>query len=346
MNFISLLLLASFAVHSASATASDVPDLNSARVHVADRSDAEFKRGTAKALEAVIVKLTGSSAAARTKSARAVIGQAQRLVQQFGYESPRAASSSTDALVLRVEFDSNVLHEKMRARQLVVWGKERPDTLIWLVIEDDNGRRLLGMQDTHQALQVFKRRAAARGIPVVFPLGDISESAAVAQATSAASVASAVREYSDTYNVRSVLVGYLRRAPTNLWENDWRLNGQGENSSWEQLGDVVELLAEEAADSLADRLGRRYASSAQRSAAELVAVLIRGVTNPRDYARTQRYLGSVDSVRSLMVSRVDAEGVTFDLTVNGGLRALTQTLSFGQILAPDPSEPSVFYLKP
>ncbi|MDA0820840.1 MAG: DUF2066 domain-containing protein [Proteobacteria bacterium] len=346
MNFISVMLLTWSAVYSLTAVASDVPDLNSARVSVADRSDTEFKRATAKALEAVIIKLTGSSAAAQTKSARAVIGQAQRLVQQFSYERPRDASSNADALDLRVEFDSRVLHEEMRARQLVVWGKERPDTLIWLVTEDENGRRLLGAQDTHQAVGVLKRRAAERGIPLVFPRADASEAAAVVQASSAAEIESAVREYSETYNVRSVLVGYLRQAPPNMWENDWLLNSQGETSSWEQLGDVVELLAEEAADSLADALGRRYAGSTQQSAAELVAVLIRGVTSARDYARTERYLSSVDSVRSLVVRQVDTRGITFDLTVNGGLRALTQTISFGQLLAPDTSDPSVFDLKP
>ncbi|MFT4581923.1 MAG: hypothetical protein ACI915_000674 [Gammaproteobacteria bacterium] len=346
MNFISLMLLAWLAIYSDTAVASDVRNLNSARVRVADRSDAEFKRGTAKALEAVIIKFSGNSAAAQAKSARAVIGQAERLVQQFSYERPRDALSSADGLVLRVEFDSVVLQEEMRARQLVVWGKERPDTLIWLVIDDESGRRLLGMQDTHQAMRVLKRRAAERGIPLVFPRADVSESATLSQASSTAELVSALSRYSDTYNARSVLVGYLVRAPSGMWETDWRLNGQGETSGWEQLGDVVELLAEEAADSLADALGRRYAGSSQHSAEELVAVSVRGLTSARDYARTERYLSSVDSVRSLMVRQINAESITFDLTVNGGLRALTQTISFGNVLRPDPRDPSVFDLKP
>jgi hypothetical protein len=111
--------------------AADVDNLYSARVAVKDRSDAEFKRGMARALEAVIVKLTGSSAEARTKAARAVVGQASRLVQQFGYERPLTSGPDTDDLILRAEFDARVLTNEMRSRGLVVWGKERPDTLVW-----------------------------------------------------------------------------------------------------------------------------------------------------------------------------------------------------------------------
>ena len=326
------------------AGATDVEGLNSARVAVVDRSDAEFRRAIAKALESVIVKLTGDGAVARSKPGRGVVGQAKRLVQQFGYERPRNSAPSSDELVLRVEFDARVLNKEMRARGLVVWGKERPDTLVWLVVEEAAGRRLLGAQDENELLRVMRETAAARGIPLVFPLVDIAETNAVATAVSSLELERMLQLSSDRYGVGSILIGYLRQAIPGLWENRWTLMVADESLTWEQQGDLVELLVEEATDSLADALGRRYASPTIHAQTDAVAVIVAGLTSPEDYARTERHLRTLDSVTSLFVRRVDDRGMTFDLTVQGGAAALSESISFGQTLSPDPVDGSLFHL--
>jgi len=330
-----------------SASAADVGNLYSARVRVADRSDTEFKRGIAKALEAVIVKLTGSSATARTKSARAVVGQAKRLVQQFGYERPADGSiAGTPQLMLRVEFDSRVLTREMRSRGLVVWGKERPDTLVWLVIDDSAGRRLLGALDEHPIMDAIRNRAAARAIPVVFPLGDIGEATSVPTAATAAELDAVLVENSAKYDVRSILIGQIVQVMPALWESRWRLGVANETLTWDQQGDLAALMGEEAADTLADALGRRYASPAVHVGADKVVLTVRKVASPDDYARTERYLRTLDSVTNLLVSRVDNNGIVFDLDVQGGAVALRQSISFGQTLAPDPDNPGIYLLTP
>jgi hypothetical protein len=333
------LLFCSFAT-----VATDVGGLNSARVAVADRSDAEFERGLANALEAVIVKLTGSSETARTPRSRVVIGRAQRLVQQFGYE--RLYGDNSQALFMRVEFDARVLSEEMRSRNLVVWGKERPDTLVWIIIDSIKGRQLLAGQDNHELLGALQNRARARGIPLIFPLGDIIESRAVMGHNSAAELEQALRQRSQIYGVGSVLTGYLQQVLPNLWEIQWQLRVEGESLRWEQQGDLVGLLVEEAADSLADALGRRYAAPALHAHADSIEVTVTGVTSPTDYARTERYLRTVDSVTDLMVRRVNEQAIVFALTVRGGLPALAQIVSFGQILSPDLVDNTVFRLNP
>ena len=78
-----------------------VEQLTLARVPVADRSDIEFARGTSKALELVLVKLTGDSRTPRSERGRAVLAKAKRLVQQFGYEKSKLGGNS-DELLLRV----------------------------------------------------------------------------------------------------------------------------------------------------------------------------------------------------------------------------------------------------
>ena len=326
--------------------AADVEGLNSARVRVSDRSDEEFNRGVARALEVVIIKLSGNSATPRSSGGRAVVQQAQRLVQQFGYERPRNSGANTNDLVLRVEFDARVLSEQMRSHNLVVWGKERPETLVWLVVDDASGRKILGAQDTHEIIRVMKNRAHVRGIPLVFPLADIAEASALADQMSSSALANVVYANSEKYGVRSVLFGHIRQVASSLWENHWSLQVAGKSITWEQQGDIVELLVEESTDSLANALGRRYAGAANQSASDVVAVTVKGLHSAADYARTERYLSTLDSVTNLLVRQVDEQGIIFDLAVQGGLLSLTQSISFGQTLTPDPTDPGVFRLNP
>jgi len=335
------LLLGTFAVNAA-----DVDGLNSARVPVNDRSEAEFKRGIAKALEAVVVKLTGDSGVPRTKPGRGVVGQAKRLVQQFGYEQPRDGDPQSGELMLRVEFDGRVLAKEMRSRNLVVWGKERPDTLVWLVIDDTSGRRLLDAGDENEMIRIIRQRARARGIPLVFPINDIAETNALTNASSLAEIEQALWASSEKYGVRSILMGYLRQVMPTLWENRWTLIVENESLTWEQQGDLVELLAEEATDALADALGRRYAAPVLHAGTDVVALTVTNLTSAQDYARTERYLRTLDSVTGLLVRRVDEHGIVFDLSVQGGLVALTQSISFGQTLSADPVDEAVFRLIP
>ena len=126
---------------SATAPAASVSDLNAARVPVADRSDIEFARATANALEAVLVKMTGNSATPGTSAGRAVVARAKRLIQQYGYETVSGAGTNTEQLLLRVEFDPNALAAEMRARDIAIWGKERPNTYLSLVLKNGNGER-------------------------------------------------------------------------------------------------------------------------------------------------------------------------------------------------------------
>lgn len=345
MHIASITVALFLAFFSICACAADVEDLYSARVAVADRSDAEFKRGLSKALAAVIVKLTGSSASARTKSGRAVVGRAQRMVQQFGYEKPRSNRAGS-ALMLRVEFDARVLTNEMRARNLVVWGKERPDTLVWLVLEDESGPRLLGAHDPHPLINAIKARAHARGVPVILPLGDIAESSAISGLSDVKSIADALGELGQKYDVRSSLVGHLQQAAPGLWESDWLLRVGTEVMNWQNAGDIVELIGEEASESLADALGRRFASPAVHTVADAVAITVRNLHSASDYARTERYLSTLDSVRKLLVRRVDDSGIVFDLNVQGGMVALRQSISFGTVLRADPRDPNIFVLNP
>lgn len=332
---------------SAGASARVVDNLTLARVPVADRSDIEFARGTSKALESVLGKLTGSSSTARSEQGRAVLAKAKRLVQQFGYEKLSRADG-TDNLLLRVEFDAPALTHEMRGQGIALWGKQRPETRLYVTIVDGGERATLTANNPQtgsaeaEVIEIITRQAANRGIPISFP--SAAKVALFEPADNMASALSAALELEQEESIDGVAVAAFTRSALGLWESQWAFSLGGENGQFSREGDMVALLAEEATDSLADVVGRRYANPALLSRNDPVSLKIHGVFDASDYARVTRYLGSLDSVQDLFLRQAQGQSIVVNAVVQGGYQGLGQNIAFGKILAPIDESPGEFRL--
>ena len=334
-------------VAAADLWASDVDGLYEARTPVGDRSDAEFARGAVQAFGVVLAKLTGVGNVARNPALRELRQQAKRLIQQFGYE--QAATESGEQrknLFLRVEFDARAVNMELRQRGLVVWGKERPDTLIWLIIDDQRGRHAVDAAEPDRFSKTLLASAQARGIPILLPLLDIEDTARLAHPGTWSALSQAVVDGSARYHTESILVGHLRQVQPAIWEAQWQLTLGGESLSWDQQGDIPDLMIEEAVGLLADALGRRFAVPVLYAHEGEVGLVVHGVRSIEDYARVQTYLASLDAVSALSVSRVAEQTVTFRLTTHGDGDTLAQSIAFGNVLAPTGNAESDYQLVP
>lgn len=65
----------------------------------------------------------------------------------------------------------------IRDAGLPVWGQRRPDTLLWLATEDENGnRQIIDDGAKGPVSSRLRELAVERGVPVVFPLMDLDDS--------------------------------------------------------------------------------------------------------------------------------------------------------------------------
>ncbi|MEM7466800.1 MAG: DUF2066 domain-containing protein [Pseudomonadota bacterium] len=325
-----------------------VDKLTSARVPVADRSDIEFARATSKALELVLVKLTGDSRTPKSTQGRSVLSKAQRLVQQFGYEKSASSGGAAEAnLLLRVEFDPEVLSSEMRQAGLVLWGKERPETRVFIVVRGAGSATVVSNQRTSdenaaEIQSIVARQATNRGIPISFP-----EPAVAAQINvggSAAEILAHASELEQANRVDGVAVAIFEGSPLGLWEAQWLFRVANEQESFANEGDLVALLAEEATDSLADVIGSRYANPALLGRNESVQLQVTGIYDGTDFARVATYLKSLDGVEQLFVHRAQNDRISLSAVVQGGYAGLAQSIAFGRLLEPVDSSPGEFRL--
>ena len=68
------------------------------------------------------------------------------------------------------------------------------------------------------------------------------------------------------------------------------------------------------------------------------------ITTADAYGRALNYLARLDAVKRVDVQKIEGTTVFFQLIAHGGLPALTQSISFGQVLSAVPEAPTRFRL--
>ena len=320
--------------------ARDVAGLYAARVRVADRTPAELARGTRAALGEVLVKLTGERAAAREGAASRVLGQASKLVVKYGYQTVPGSGE----LILAAEFDERALLDELTQRGVQVWGKERPDTLVWLVVDDGTQRQVPSSDEQGLLGEAIMAAAERRGIPVLLPLQDIEERQQLGQAADWAAIAATVPSLAARYATPAVLLGFARLGTSGQWDVDWQLAVDGEPRTWQHTAPDVAGLIDNGIDALGDTLAQRYADPGLLAQADTLDLDIVGVDSAAAYARVVTYLGALDTVSNLFVVTATPERLAIRIDARGGRTGFAQSVAFGQVLAPVAGTTDTFQL--
>jgi len=247
---------------------------------------------------------------------------------------------------LSAEFDAEELARELDASGIGVWGKERPDTLVWLIIDTGVGRRIVTSDEPEALATAAAQRAQARAVPVLLPLMEIEDTQRLSAAIAWPALADAAHELGRRYATPATLVGHVIQSASSAWSVRWRLFLDGETLDWTQQGELPEQLVADGIDGLGDALGRRYATPAMLAGSARLRVTVVGVRSAEDYARVANYLGSLDSLRDTFVVSVSGAQVVFDVTARGGRAALAQAIGFGNLLAPVPAQTDVYELRP
>lgn len=336
-----LLAIALLFVSAGPLAARDVSGLASASVSIKDRSPAERTRASAVALSQVLVKLTGNRRAPGDARAAALLGRAASLLLQYAY-----AAAADGGLVLNARFDQQVITRELLAGGIGTWGKQRPDTVVFLRIDDAQGQQLLGAAAPGKLGAAVNAQAELRALPVSLARMDGAEVQQLLAAPEWPAWADAAVTLASGYGAAAVLVGQLRQIDSQGWETHWRLVVNDETVAWNQTGLAPEVLVSEGIDGLADALVERYAQPATLASSEQVSLAVQGVNSAADYGRLTNYLGSLDTIASVFLRSVDNQQVIYDITARGGRAALLQSLALGHVLVPLPDLDDTYELLP
>jgi hypothetical protein len=321
-----LLLCLPLAVAQAAA-----PALFESEVVVSDQTPAQRNVALQSALGEVLVRVTGQASVLEMAAVQSLLAGPEQLVQQYRYFTE--PDTEPPLLKLWVRFDGDAIRQTLQQQGVAYWGGERPDTLVWLAVEDRGNRYVVSADDNSEVHRKMAAAARARGVPVLFPLMDLEDQSQVRYADIWGGFFDKVVSASQRYNPPAILIGRLNRMSSGAWASRWQLDMGGKTRSWSDSHPQLDMLAKQGIDDLADVQASQLAVTTN-AAGSTVAISVTGIETLAAYARAGNYLASLSSVRNVQVGEVKPGVVQYTLQLNGSMQDLTRTVAIGTVLAP------------
>lgn len=307
------------------------PALFEAEVEVSDQTQTTRNAAFESALAQVLVRVTGQTGMPGTSAGKSLLAAPDRLVQQYRYFTE--PNHVPPLLKLWVRFDGDAIRQALQQQGMAYWGGERPDTLVWLAVEDRGNRYVVAANDGSDVHREIAAAARARGVPVLFPLMDLEDQVQVRYADIWGGFFDKVLAASGRYNTPVILIGRLNRMPSGGWASRWQLEMSGSTRTWSDSHPQLEVLARQGIDDLAEVQASQLAVNTG-AAGSTVAITVSAIDTLDGYARAGNYLSSLSSVRNVQVAEVRADEVQYTLQLNGSIQDLNRTISIGTVLVP------------
>jgi hypothetical protein len=316
-----------------------------AEVSVNGQGEAERNTGYARALSAVLAKLSGS----RNISSQPGVGQELRRAKEYvkGYdyrqdEGVGPTGAPTFGTTLIVRFDQDEVDDLIETLGLPVWPMPRPKPVLWLGIDDGKGPRLVGLSQANAARTALNR-AKDRGFALGLPSGNAAEQATVGAIWRGDSAA--VARASLRYSPPMQLIGKVYRSGAE-WKGDWTFVDNGKVlSTWSTTDTDARRVIATGADGAADALTKRYAKRSTTGTPGTYAITFTGVDSSDDYMRLAGYLDNLQIVRKITPQRATPEGVTLALELPTGLPGFKRMATRDGVVVPAEDDMPVYHLR-
>lgn len=251
--FVGCLSLTSLVTH-----AETVKGLYQVREPVSSQTQEERDQATQRALETLVLRLTGDPKAAQSPGLAAIRKDPQQIISQYGFDAGPPE-------VLKVDFDPTTTEQALRRAGLAMWGANRPSILGWWLNDSTEGSSLVG--DGQASAMPLRRAAQHRGLPLRLPLADLNEQVVATAPNLESTDPAALRAASERYNADAVLAVHAReeggqwQAKWHLWLGDQKEAGSVQGADQAAVADAVMLAVNER---LAPRFVARPGASTQQ----------------------------------------------------------------------------------
>ncbi len=342
-----LLLAVSLLALGAVARADDA-SLYEGSVMVNSQGPGERAGAVQRALVQVIVKVTGQRNAASLPQVHGLLAEAGKLVQESRYSAESETINGAPIYRQRLvaKFDRSAVDALIAGSGLPVWPAPRAPVVLWLVIDDGHGARMVGTAHVN-AVKSLTDRAAERGLNIVLPTATPVESQ-IALLASGIGPAQAVVLPSAAYGPQQ-LVGKLVRTAGG-WSAQWvLLDGGGELNRWSETNPDARLAMANAADGAADALARKYAKVTAGGPAGTFTIEIDGLRSGDDYVRAMGYLEGLGIVRKIVLVDTVEDRLRMQLDLTTGIEGFRSVVGVSQVLEPEADSVNgnaVFRLRP
>jgi hypothetical protein len=315
----------------APALAVPVADLYVAEVLVTSQDKNQLTRGARAGLLQVLVRISGAKAVENHPLVVASLRRPEQYYYQYSYESTDRSFQIGDEIVpariLRLSFEPSAVSRLLRQAGFPIWGDNRPSMLVWMVVNDGAGRRLLAEQDPSPLLTALNTQARLRGLPIFYPLMDLEDASRLSTAEVWGAFLSKLEQASYRYHPDAILSGRIQQDSTDQWSGFWTYRYDDRWYEFSNTGFSEDNLMAGVVDHVADAMALTYALDSTRGT---IDVHVEGVETLADYAALSRYLQSLSPVVDDSVIEVSGNEILFRLMTEGQSQQLIEIIGLDE----------------
>lgn len=220
-----LLVMTSFLPFTA-IKAVEVKDLYQASVVTKSRSNVDKAIALKEALAAVMVKVGGNESVLNNELIKKSLKNYQLYLNQFRYQldpirqvkQTNEEQAHPQQLSLLASFNEDKVNQLFQQANLAIWGRLRPQILLWLVNEDGLVRTIISNSTDSSLPTIINDFSAQRGLPIMMPLMDLMDASQVALSDIWGRFEQPVKNASSRYSAEAIIV--MRISNSSLQEKE------------------------------------------------------------------------------------------------------------------------------
>lgn len=317
--------------------AATVRDLYDAVVPIDGYKSANSKKVLSNGMLQVLIKATGNNQISEYPGVEEALENPEHYLLKFTHKIIEKVEENnidgseikTRKLVSIQNYSQDRITELLKRLGLPVWGKQRPLTLAWVVIEFDPQNRLV-LNDTdvthfnNYYKQIISTESEKRGVPMAYPLQDLEEQLEISTSVIWAQFPNELRSASQRYAPDMILTGRLQAKDDSTWQGKWLIIGR--DNTLEVITSAPNITAniQQGINWLADTLAKVYTTNLATSS-EVVNIKISGINDLRAYTAVEKYISSLSAVEKFQITKVGSGYIELGILASEGKQALLST---------------------
>jgi hypothetical protein len=347
----SLMLLTLLLISWQPSAALQVSGLYSQQIPVTNDGEAERNRAFSEAFAAVVVKVSGDPRWLENPAIERAIAQAQNYVEATSYISEsiqlpledNTASADTDEeqfytaeqRTISINFAAALIDELLADAGIPVWDGNRPSVLVWMVLQNSAGdREFLTADSNPEIVQVMQDFAAARGLPIIFPVLDYEDRKTLSENVAWNLDEAVISSASERYGADSILAGRLHFTASSELVGLWQFQFQDQADVFDGFDSELQSYLYDPLNRITTQLASYFAILPESIDGETIRLRIDGIKNLNAYSSLLNYVENLGLVAIVTTAAVDGERIELQLSLVGDARQLYEQIALDRDLLP------------
>jgi len=318
----------------------EVTDLYQAKMPVNTQNFDEVQKVQKAALEKVIKKVTGLKDISDIQGIESLLSQSNSLVLQSAFETNNEPLLYGSAPYLAViSFNELSVNQKLEslAEPLPIWSKNRPEILLWLAVESEGQRLILGQKNPldNVLLSSFASHANKHGIPLRLPLVDVEDLSVLHPIDVWGLFLIPIEDASLRYPHDMILTGRLEN-------NEGKFSAklvlkQNKSVKYFEYSEIdnQDLLISQLIEDVTQALSEKFAIIGGLQGENAISVQVGPMLDAIEYANMLSYLESLKIVKSVQIISMKDRVVTMNLELAGSINTFKHYLGLDKKLVED-----------